>query len=266
MTLEGRTALVTGASRGIGADIARHLAGAGAAVAICARTEESTNDRLPGTIHSVAADIDAAGGRALAVRMDVRDVDSIRAGVQRCVNELGGVDILVNNAAVQMPGTVDDFELRHLELMWGVNLRGPVTLMHEVLPYMRAKGIGHIINISSIRAVFPGPGPYGEGREETGIVRGSFYGMLKAGLERFSQAVAQHVQGDNISVNVLSPQGGIRTPGLLYFTARDTPVEELPFEEADKMGKAAVWMCEQTPASFSGHVVFDEEFCRERGL
>jgi NAD(P)-dependent dehydrogenase (short-subunit alcohol dehydrogenase family) len=258
MTLEGRTALVTGASRGIGADIAKYLAKAGAAVAVCARTEEQQNERLPGTIHSVAEEITEAGGRAVGIRMDVRDVDSIEAGVRRTVDELGGLDIVVNNAAAQMGGTIDDFEPRHLELLWG--------LMQLALPHMRAKGIGHIVNISSGRAVFPGPGPYGEQRAETGIVRGSFYGMLKAGLERFSQTVAQHVQEDNISVNVLSPQGGINTPGLLYFTQRDTPIGDLPFEAADEMAKAALWICEQPPQQFTGNILFDKTLCSERGL
>ncbi len=266
MSLEGRRALVTGASRGIGADIAKYLARAGASVAVCARSEEQTNERLPGTIYSVAQEIVDEGGTAIAVRMDVRDEESIAAGVERTVQELGGLDILVNCAAVQMPGTIDDYEARHLELMWGVNLRGPVRLMHLALPYMREAGIGHIINISSIRGVFPGPGPYGGKRPEQGIVRGSFYGMLKAGLERFSQAVAQEVEEDNISVNVLSPQGGIRTPGLLYFTHRDTPVEDLPFEPADKLARGVVWICEQDPKQYTGNILFDQTLAEEQGL
>ena len=266
MSLEGRRALVTGASRGIGADIARYFARAGAAVAVCARTEEQENERLPGTIHSVAQEIIDGGGTAVAVRMDVRDEASIAAGVDRTVSDLGGLDILVNCAAVQMPGTIDSYDPRHLQLMWEVNLRGPVRLMHLALPHMRTAGVGHIINISSVRGVFPGPGPYEGPRTEQGIVRGSFYGMLKAGLERFSQAVAQHVEQDNISVNVLSPQGGIRTPGLLYFTHRDVPVEDLPLESADQMGRGAVWICEQDPRQFTGHILFDETLCRERGL
>ena len=217
-TLHGRVALVTGSSRGIGADIAKYLARAGAAVAICARTEQQQNERLPGTIHSVAKEITDEGGHALAIRLDMRDVDSIEAAVDRTVRELGGLDIVVNNAAAQMPGTIDDFEPRHLELLWGVDLRGPVMLMHHALPHMRARGAGHIINISSVRAVFPGPGPYPRQPEDPtidrGIVRGSFYGMLKAGLERFSQDVARHVQTDKISGNVLFHRDRCREQGL----------------------------------------------------
>ncbi len=269
-SLAGRIALVTGASRGIGADVAKYLAGAGAAVAVSARTEEQQNERLPGTIHSVAKEINDAGGRAVAVRLDMRDLDSIAAAVEQTVAELGGLDIVVNNAAAQMPGTIDDFEPRHLDLLWGVDLRGPIMLMHQALPWMRANGLGHIINISSRRAVFPGPGPYPASPQdsagERGSVRGTFYGMLKAGLERISQDVARHVQGDNISVNMLSPQGGINTPGLLYFTRRDTPVDELPFEAAEQLGKAAVWICEQQPQAFTGNILYDQDLCHEQGL
>jgi NAD(P)-dependent dehydrogenase (short-subunit alcohol dehydrogenase family) len=135
---------------------------------------------------------------------------------------------------------------------------------------MRNADGGHIINVSSVRAIFPGPGPYEQPPQDPsidrGIVRGSFYGMLKAGLERFSQEVARHVQPDNISVNVLSPQGGINTPGLLYFTRRDTPVDELPFEVANELGKAAVWICEQPAQTFTGNILFDQDVCREQGL
>ena len=139
-------------------------------------------------------------------------------------------------------------------------------LMHHALPHMRARGAGHIINVSSVRAVFPGPGPYPQQPEDPTIGRGSFYSMLEAGLERFTQDVARHVQADNISVNVLSPRGGINTPGLLYFTRRHTPVDELPFETADELGKAAVWICEQPPQRFTGNVLFDRDLCRDRGL
>jgi len=123
-SLEGRAALVTGASRGISADIAREIARAGASVAVCARTEQQQDERMPGTIHSVAAEITAEVGRAVAICLDMRDVDSIRAAVERTVAELRGLDIVVHNAAAQMPGTIDDFQPRHLELMWAVNLRG----------------------------------------------------------------------------------------------------------------------------------------------
>jgi NAD(P)-dependent dehydrogenase (short-subunit alcohol dehydrogenase family) len=267
MSLEGRVALVTGASRGIGADIAKHLARAGASVAVAARTEEQSDPRLPGTIHSVASEIEEAGGRAIGVRVNMGDAETIEAGVARTVDELGGLDIVVNNAAVQVPGTIETVEPRHLNLMWNVDLLGPLMLIRHALPHLREAGRGHIINVSSRAGVFPGPGPYNrDPSTQPGGARGSFYAMVKAGLERFTQALAIELESSDISVNALSPEGRIDTPGSMYWTNRDTPIDELEFEAADLMGKAAVWMCEQPPREFTGHIRFDEELCAEQGL
>jgi citronellol/citronellal dehydrogenase len=260
MALEGKVAIVTGASRGIGEYIARVLAGAGAAVTVAARTEEVTDRRLPGTIYSVAEHITSRGGRALPVRLDVRDPESIENCVQRTVEEFGRVDIIVNNAAILVPGRLETVQPRHLDLIWQIDLRGPLLLIRAALPHLRAAGAGHIINISSRAGVFPGPGPYPEARPG-----GSFYAMVKAGLERYSQSLAMELQAAGISVNVLSPQGRIRTPGNI-FAQNDKDHPTLDFEPADKIAAAARWICEQPPAEFTGHILFDEDVCREHGL
>ncbi len=260
MTLEGKVALVTGASRGIGEDVAKYLAKAGAAVAVAARTEEVSDPRLPGTIHSVAAAINESGGKAIAVRMDMRDAESITAGVKKTVDELGRLDIIVNNAAILVPGSIESIQVRHIELIWQVDLRGPILLMREAIPHIRAAGGGHIINVSSVAGVFPGPGPYDNPRGG-----GPFYGMIKAGLERLSQSLAQELQGDKIAVNVLSPQGRIKTPGNL-FAQNDRENPSLEFETADYMGKGVVWICETEAPSYTGNILFDEDFAREKGL
>jgi len=260
MSLEGKVALVTGASRGIGEDVAKYLAKAGASVAVCARTEEVKDKRLPGTIHSVAAEIEKAGGKALAVRMDMRDNESIAEGVKKTVDHFGRLDIIVNNAAILVPGTLESIQVRHIELIWQVDLRGPLILMREAIPHLRAAGGGHIINVSSVAGVFPGPGPYKEPRKG-----GAFYGMVKSGLERFSQGLAMELQDDQIAVNVLSPQGRIKTPGNL-FAQNDPENPSLEFETADYMGKGTVWICEQPPSQFTGNILFDEDLAKEKGL
>ncbi len=259
MSLEGKVALVTGASRGIGEDVAKHLAAAGASVVIAARTETVTDPRLPGTIHTVAADIEAKGGKALAVKMDMREPESISAGVQKTIDHFGRLDIIVNNAAILVPGTLESIQVRHIELIWQIDLRGPLILMRESIPHMRKQGGGHIINVSSRAGVFPGPGPYKEPRKG-----GAFYGMVKSGLERFSQGLAMELQEDHIAVNVLSPQGRIKTPGNIFAAnSKDNP--DLEFEAAVAMGKGTVWICEQ-PATYTGNILFDEDLCREKGL
>ncbi len=262
MSLDGKVALVAGASRGIGADIARYLGRAGAKVAVAARTEEVKDRRLPGTIHSVTQEITDEGGTALAVLLNLRDPESITSAVQKVVDEWGRVDIVVNNAAIFVPGDLETVQDRHIELSFAVNLRGPILTMRAAIPRMREGGGGHIINISSRGALFPGPGPYDTSRRPGGDV---FYGAQKAAIERFTQGQAMLLQDDSIAVNVLSPQGRIKTPGNL-FAQNDPENPNLDFEAADKMGKAAVWICEQPPQEYTGNIVYDEELCKEQGL
>ncbi len=262
MALNGKVAVVVGASRGIGADIAKYLGRAGAKVAVCARTEVQQDPRLPGTIHSVSDEIRAAGGTALPVVMNLRDVDSVRAGIKQVVGEWGRLDILVNNAAIFVPGTLETVQERHIELSFAVNLRGPIMAMREALPHMRAGGGGHVINLSSRGALFPGPGPYDTSRKPGGDI---FYGAQKAAIERFSQQQAWLLQDENIAVNVLSPQGRIKTPGNIM-AQNDREHPDLDFETADEMGKAAVWICEQAAKDFTGNIVYDQDLCKAKGL
>ena len=179
-SLDGRIALITGSSRGIGEYLAKHLAKAGAKVAIAARTIEVTDKRLPGTIYSVAESINSEGGTATPVVMNMRDPESITNGVSQAAEELGGLDIVINNAAILVPGNLETVQDRHLDLIWQIDLRGPLLLMKYALPHLKDAGRGDIINVSSVAGVFPGPGPYDSTPQRR---EGSFYGMVKAGLE-----------------------------------------------------------------------------------
>src|SRR5690606_6806131 len=214
MALDGQVALVAGASRGIGADIAHYLGRAGAKVAVAARTEEVKDPRLPGTIHSVTKEIQDEGGEAMPVVLNMRDPESIKAAVAKVVAQWGRLDILVNNAAIFVPGNLETVKESHIDLSLEVNQRAYILAMRAVIPHMRAAGGGHIINISSGGAVPLGPGPYTEDQQKRG--GDIFYGGEKAMLEHFSQRQAAMLQQDNISVNVLSPQGRVSTPGNLY--------------------------------------------------
>ena len=133
--------------------------------------------------------------------------------------------------------------------------------MKRALPYLKSAGGGDFINISSRAGVFPGPGPY---EEPPSRRDGSFYGMIKSGLERFSQGLAKELQADNIKVNVLSPQGRIKTPGNIW-AENDPENPSLEFEAAEEMGKAGVWICEQ-PTTYTGHILFDQDVCSEQNL
>lgn len=256
--LEGKVAIVTGSSRGIGRDIAIALGKAGAAVVVAARSEQVWDPRLPGTIHSVAEEIRALGSRALPVRTDLSRDEDIENLIRRTTEEFGRLDILVNNAAILIPGNLRTVQPRHIDLIWRVDLRGAILCMKYALEPMIQSGGGHIINISSGAARFPGPGPYPEGTRGGG----AFYGMIKAGLERFSQGTAIELARHNIAVNVLSPQGRVRTPGNL-FAATPPDATPGPFEEAVNMGRAAVFICLQDPRQFTGHILYDKELLRE---
>jgi citronellol/citronellal dehydrogenase len=261
--LAGKVALITGASRGIGRDVALALAAAGVNVSIAARSEVVTDPRLPGTIHTVAEEIEARGGRALPVKLDVTRDEEIEAAVERTLEAFGRIDILMNNAAIQVPGGTRTVQPRHLDLLYRVDLRAPIMCIRAVLEPMARAGGGHIVNVSSRAGVFPGPGPYGE--EQVGRARQPFYAMVKAGLERYSQALAMELQPDAIAVNVLSPEGRIRTPGNSFAeNSRENPT--LDFEQAVDMGKAMVWLCAQDPRSYTGHILFDTDVVREHAL
>jgi NAD(P)-dependent dehydrogenase (short-subunit alcohol dehydrogenase family) len=264
MTLAGKVCVITGASRGIGADTAVALGGAGACVVIASRSEEARDPKMPGTIHEVAARVEAAGGQALAFRCDVSKDEEVEALVQATLDRFHRVDVLINNAAIQVPGDILSFQPRHLDLIWRVDLRAPVMLCRAFLPAMIAGGGGHILNISSRGAVMPLPGPY-----EPVATRGnSFYGMVKAGLERFSVGLARELAVNRIAVNVLSPEGRIKTPGSAYMreNAGRTEDLDLDFEPATDMVKATLWLLDQDPALYTGHVLFDRELIQEQGL
>lgn len=262
MTLEGRVALVAGASRGIGADIARYLARAGAKVAVAARTEVQQDPRLPGTIHSVVQEIQDAGGEATPIVLNLRDPESIAGSVRSTVERFGKLDIVVNNAAIFVPGTLETVQPRHIDLSFSVNVMGVILMMREAIPHLRAAGGGHIINLSSRGAIPPGPGPYEAPTRRGGDI---FYGPQKSLIEHFSQAQGRLYQDEGISVNVLSPNGRIKTPGnLMAENDRDNP--NLDFDVADNMGKAAVWICEQPASVLNGAVLYDDLLVQERGL
>ena len=257
MQLADRVAIVGGASRGIGKDIALALAAAGAKVVVVARSEVEPDPRLPGTIHQTAQDIEAAGGQAMAVKADVSDEEQISAMVTRTLEAYGRLDILINNAAVLVPRNILDLPTRHIDLHNKVNIKGPILCIRAVLPTMLQQQQGWVINISSRAAVFPGPGPY----KDVAPTRAFMYAATKAALERLTQALAMEYQAQGISFNVLSPTGRIRTPGNVFGMTKPGETPE-PFEEAIAMGKSAVFICSQNPRTFTGNILFDEDVVR----
>ena len=255
--LDGRAAIVTGASRGLGRAIAVALASAGAAVAVIGRTENVWDERLPGTIGQTVADIESAGGRAVAIRADLLDRDDIARLVTQARDALGPITILVNNAAFTAPGRPpkpgEDVRAESAKAPsaavrrdWPAVLGTPVgayrrhfeisvfaayELIQLVCPDMIAAKTGSIINVASVASRLPGDGPYPD--RSGGVLPG--YGGSKAALEHLTWCAAYDLQGHNIAVNALSPSKPILTPGLSYYARGFDDVAQ-----ADEFARAAV--------------------------
>jgi citronellol/citronellal dehydrogenase len=255
--LDGRVALVTGASRGIGEAIARRFAAEGAAVAVSARTVSEGDHRFPGSITTTVSAIEQADGRALAVVADLSRPDDRRTLVETVERELGVIDVLVNNAAITYFEPVDVFSAGHYALMFEVQVRAPFELAQLVLPGMRAKEQGWILNVSSGAARHPEGPPYS--RRGRG---GTVYGMCKAALERFTSGLAAEVYEDGIAVNALSPSGLVATPGVVHHGLnRGVPDDAL--EPAETTAEAALALCSGDTATLTGRITYTRPLLAE---
>jgi citronellol/citronellal dehydrogenase len=257
--LDGQVAIVTGASRGIGAEIARRFAAAGAAVAVAARTTQAGTSPLAGTIGETAGQIRAAGGTAVAIPADLARPEDRERLVAETVRQLGAPTVLVSNAAVSYFTRVEDFTPKRYALMFAVQVEAPFHLARLVLPGMRAAGAGWILNISSVAARHPSMPP--GARAGLGA---TVYGMCKAALERFSTGLAAELYGDNIAVNALSPTQVVPTPGTLFhhLTTEDSPDAEPPAV----MAEAALMLCHGDPRERTGQVTYSQQLLAELGV
>lgn len=257
----GRVALVTGASRGIGAAIATRLAEAGATVAVTARTLDEPPDAvLSGSLRATVAAIEARGVAGLAVVADLTDPADRARIVPTVAGELGPVDILVNNAAAAIYAPIADMPLRRRELLFAVNVHAPVDLAQAVLPGMRARGGGWIVNISSATAAHPVGPPYPQVAMGTTTTA---YGAAKAALERFTTGLAAEVFDAGIAVNALAPVTGVLTGGAAAVMAGR--VDTSGFEPVWHMAEAAAYLASCPAGECSGRLLSSGPLLAEIG-
>jgi 3-oxoacyl-[acyl-carrier protein] reductase len=252
--LSGKTALVTGSSRGIGRAIAQRLAAEGATVVVTARSyEPSVSVRagstvaIPGTIAETVELIEKSGGKALGVAADLEDTEQRDSLIDEVLDRTGRIDILVNNAGFADYGLVEDMSLETFDRTVEHYLRTPFVLTRAAVPHMRKQGAGWIVNIGSVTGVAP-VRPYREYNKTAGDV---VYASMKAALHRFTQGVAAELVEANIAVNCVGPSTAVRTPG-----AASLIPQEFPTEPVEYLVETVLAMCHLPAAERTGLVAF----------
>ena len=254
MSLAGKKIFVTGGSRGIGLAIAIRAAKDGAMIAIAAKTNEP-NPKLPGTIHTAASEITAAGGRALAIQCDLRDENQISAAVDQAAKEFGGIDILINNAsAINLTPTLQT-PAKRFDLMFDVNVRGTFLTSQAALPHLQESAKAgrnpHILTLSpplSMKAKW--------------FRNHVAYTMAKYGMSMCVLGMAEEFKREQIAVNALWPRTAIDTAALAMIPGVDTAACRTPEILAD----AAYIILNRESASCSGNFFVDDEVLASEGI
>ena len=234
MDLEGKVAIVTGASRGVGAATAAALAVAGARVACAARATDETPLPLPGTIDETVRRITDAGGEAIPVPTNLAVVDEVERMVTATLERWGRVDALVNNAAITFPGDLELPVKRH-DLIFDVNTRAPLVAIQAVTPAMRDQGGGAIVNVSSLAGLNYFPGLMA-------------YGMSKVALEHLTVSAAVQLASFGIAVNTFRIDVPVASEG---FVANAPDFDHSDWEPSEVAAEGIVWMLRQPP-SYTG--------------
>lgn len=259
--LDGKVAIVTGASRGIGETIATRFAAEGAKLVCAARTLHEGEHMFEGSLGRAVETIKAAGGEAMAVQADVSAEADCLALVEAARAAYGPVDILVNNAALTYYIPTADYPTNRWVRAFAVNVHGPFMLSKAVLPDMTAGRGGAIVNIGSGAAIGPGRGPY----EDQTVRGGVMYGATKAALERFTQGLAQEVSGHgNVTVACVSPAHVVATPGTIHHQLVDGP-DDPRGEPPGLMADAVLLLASEPAAKVNGRVTYSQQILAEFG-
>ena len=249
--LAGKTLLITGASRGIGKAIALRAARDGANIAVAAKTDRK-HPVLPGTIHTTVEEIQTGGGQGLAIRLDVRDEESVERAVQETVDRFGGVDILVNNAsAIMLAGTVD-LPIKRFDLMFNTNVRGTYLMSRACIPHLQASSNPHVLNLAPPLNLNP-----------LWFKDHVAYTMAKYGMSMCVLGMAEEFRKDGIAFNALWPRTVIATAALNIF---DNAIKTDNCRTEEIMADAAHAILSQKARLCTGNFFLDEAVLRGTGV
>lgn len=252
MRLQGKIALVTGASRGMGKAAAVALAAEGAQVVVAARTEEAS-DKIPGTIHQTVEEIAARGGQAFAVRADLSSTEDIDSLVQKTVDHFGGIDIVLHNAAAAARGRLVDTPMRRWDILFNVNARATAALISAAYPIMKERGGGHAMFVTQPPAQVTGDGATGFSPS---------YRLSKNVGAQIVAIASEEAMADNIGVCGVWPGGGRDTVGGRMARGWDAPRGL----NASVFGDAIVEIAARPPRYNSGRFTTDEDVLRDAGV
>lgn len=248
MNLKNKVIFITGGSRGIGRQIALRVAAEGAKVVIAAKTSEA-HAKLPGTIHSVAEEIIAAGGEALAIQLDVRDADKIKEAVAKAVEVFGGIDIVVNNAGILSLAGFEETDIKTFDLMIAINFRAVFVLAKEALPHLRKSENAHILNISPPMNMDPEWFKF-------------MYTMGKYNMSMLTLGLSQDLAKYGIAVNSLWPETLVDTSAVRVKLGGADSV--LHARKPEIVADAAHWIVTQPSKSYTGHCLYDGEVVKSQ--
>jgi citronellol/citronellal dehydrogenase len=253
---DGRVALVTGSSRGLGKAIAQRLAGEGATVALTARTLEP-DPKYDGSLLQTRDEITSAGGRAIAVQADLSATEDRERLFAEVVASVGAPDILVNNAAVTFLRPLDGFPEKRVRLMMEMHVVAPLHLSQLAIPSMRERGRGWILNVTSVGGDLPPGPPFSEFDAAAGF---GIYGTVKAALNRLTKSLAAELYDDGIAVNAAAPTNPVATPGAGTLDLAKTDTEDIAL-----ITETAFTLCTGDPKTMTGRIAQTQPFLREIG-